>query len=90
VRDCSPTDFIKELTQLFLGVTCDHSLGGSQVFTMFTKYLMKKRGAPGGLGCSKSAQNGHNFLLSVRQPAQNSKQTMTKDAQKHFGSVLGY
>ena len=90
VRACSPTDFIKELTQLFMRVTCDHSLGGSQVFTMFTKYLLKKRGAPEGPGCSKSAQNGHKFLLSVRQPTQNSEQTTTEDAQKHFGNVLGY
>jgi hypothetical protein len=90
VGACSPTDFIKELAQLFMGVTCDHSLGGSQVFTMFYKCLLKKRGAPGGPGCSKSAQNGHNFLLSVRKPAQNNKQTKTKDAQKHFGSVFGY
>ena len=73
-----------------MGVTCDHSLGGSQVFTMFTKYLLKKRGAPGGHRGSKSAQNGQNFLLSVRKPAQNSKQTKRKDAQKHFGSVFGY
>jgi hypothetical protein len=35
-------------------------------------------------------QNGQSFLLSVRQPAQNSEQTKIKDAQKHFGSVLGY
>ena len=73
-----------------MGMTCDHSLGESQVFTLFYKCLLKKRGALGGIGCSKSAQNGHNFLLSIRQPAQNNKQTMTKDAQKHFGSVLGY
>jgi hypothetical protein len=90
VRDCSPTDFNKELTQIFMGVTCDHSLGGSHVFTMFIKYLLKKRGAPEGPGCSKSDQNRQNFLLSVHQPAKNNKQKMTKYAQKYFGSVLGY
>jgi hypothetical protein len=42
VGACSPIDFIKEITQLFIGVTCYHSLGGSQVFTMFYKYLLKK------------------------------------------------
>jgi hypothetical protein len=47
VGACSPTDFIKETTQLFIGVTCDHSLGGSQVFTMFYKYLLKKGVPPG-------------------------------------------
>jgi hypothetical protein len=31
-----------------MGVTCDHSLGGSQVFTMFYKYLLKK-GVPLGV-----------------------------------------
>ena len=35
-------------------------------------------------------QNGQSFLLSVCQPAQNSEQKKIKDAQKHFGSVLGY
>jgi hypothetical protein len=90
VGACSPTYFIKELAQLFIGVTYDHSLGGSQVFTTFYKCLLKKMGAPGGPGCSKSAQNRQNFLLSVRKPAENSKQTKTKDAQKHFGSVFGY
>jgi hypothetical protein len=33
-------------------VTCDHSLGGSQVFTMLYKGLLNKIGAPEGLGCS--------------------------------------
>jgi hypothetical protein len=42
VGACSPIDFIKEVTQLFMGVTCDHSLRGSQFFTMFYKYLLKK------------------------------------------------
>jgi hypothetical protein len=33
-------------------VSCDHSLGGSQVFTMLYKDLISKMGAPGGPGCS--------------------------------------
>jgi hypothetical protein len=41
-RACSPIDFIKELAQNFKEVTCDHSLGGSQVFTMFYKCLLCK------------------------------------------------
>jgi hypothetical protein len=39
---CIPTDFIKEITNMFFGMTCDHSLGGSQVFTKSYKYLLKK------------------------------------------------
>ena len=42
VTACSPTDFIKELAQNFKEVTCDHSLGWSQVFTMFYKCLLCK------------------------------------------------
>jgi hypothetical protein len=84
VGACSPTDFIKETTQLFIGVTCDHSLGGSQVVTMFYKYLFKKGGAPGGPGCSKSTQNGQNFLLSVSKPAK----TESKQKQKMAKNTL--
>ena len=46
-RACSPTDFIEELSQNFMEVTCDHSLGGSQVFTMFYKCLLCKGVLPG-------------------------------------------
>jgi hypothetical protein len=42
VGACSPIDFINEITKLFFGMTCDHSLGGSQVFTKFYKCLLKK------------------------------------------------
>jgi hypothetical protein len=47
VRVCRPIDFIKELAQIFKEVTCDHSLGGSQVFTMFYKCLLCKGVLPG-------------------------------------------
>ena len=87
---CSPTDFIKETTQLFTGVTCDHSLKGVTSLYNVLQVFIEERGVPEGLECSKSAQNGHNFLLSVRKPAQNNKQTKTEDGQKHFGSVFGY
>jgi hypothetical protein len=46
VGACSPTDFINEFTKLFFGMTCDHSLGVSQVFTRFHKLLLKKGGLP--------------------------------------------
>jgi hypothetical protein len=42
VGACIPTDFINEITKLFFETTCDHSLEGSQVFTRFYKFLLKK------------------------------------------------
>jgi hypothetical protein len=42
VGACSPTDFINGFTIIFFGVTCDHSLGGSQVFTKFPMNLFVK------------------------------------------------
>jgi hypothetical protein len=86
VGACSPIDFIKEITQLFIGVTCDHSTSLYNVLQVF----IEEKGAPRGSRCFKSAQNGHNFLLSVRKPAQNGNQTKTEDGQIHFGSVFGY
>ena len=44
--DGSPTDFINGITKIFFGVTCDHSFGGSQEFTMFTMSLLIKRVLP--------------------------------------------
>jgi hypothetical protein len=38
----APLILLMQITRLFIGVTCDHSLGGSQVFTMFYKCLLKK------------------------------------------------
>jgi hypothetical protein len=38
----APLILLMQITKLFVGVTCDHSLGGSQVSTMFYKYLFKK------------------------------------------------
>jgi hypothetical protein len=75
---------------MLIGMSCEHSLGGSQALTKFCKSFTKFYDASGGPECSQSAQNGQNLLLSVHQPAQNSKQTKIKDAQKHFRSVLGY
>jgi hypothetical protein len=90
VGACSPTDFIKEVTQLFMGVSCDHSLRGVTSLYNVLQVFIEERGAPGGPGCSKSTQNRQNFLLSVRKPVQNSEQTKTEDGQTHFGSVFGY
>jgi hypothetical protein len=75
---------------MLIGMSCEHSLGGSQALTKFCKSFTKFYDASGGPECSQSAQNGQNLLLSVHQPAQNNKQTKIKDAQRHFRSVLGY
>jgi hypothetical protein len=53
VGACSPTDFINEFTKIFFGMTCDHSLGGSQVFTRLYKLLLKKGGPPDAPNLSK-------------------------------------
>ena len=89
---CSPTDFIVrlQLTMLFFGITCDHSLGWSRLTSVYKVYneFIDQEGAPRGLEKSKSAQNRQSFPLDVRKLAPNNKQTEAKDAQKDFGSVL--
>jgi hypothetical protein len=36
-----PLFLLMRFTMILLGATCDHSLGGSQVLTMFSKSLLK-------------------------------------------------
>ena len=81
VRACSPTDFIKELTQIFMGATCDHSLGGSQVFTMFYKYLLKK-GVPSGVSDAPNPPKtdiiSSYMFTNLHKTASKQRQKMTK------------
>ena len=51
-----PLILLMRFTMILLGVTCDHSLGGSQVFTMFQKSLLKNGvllGVPNALNLQK-------------------------------------
>jgi hypothetical protein len=84
VGACSPTDFINGFTTIFFGVTCDHSLGGSQVFTMFPMSLFVKLMLPGVPDSANPPKFG-SLPLAVRKPAKNSKVNGAKDAQKGIG-----
>jgi hypothetical protein len=82
VGACSPTDFIKEPAQLFMGVTCDHSLGWSHVFTMFYKYLLKKGVPPrvsDAQNLPKTDRNSSYLFADLRKTASKQRQKMAKN-----------
>jgi hypothetical protein len=68
-----------------LGTTCDHSLGGSQVFTRFPDEFIEEGVLLGVPDAPNLQKIGQSFSLSVRKPAQNSKLVGAKDAQKAVG-----
>jgi hypothetical protein len=58
-------------------------IDGSTSFASL-EWFIEVQGASGGSRSSNSAKIGQRFPLFVHKPAQNSKQTKTKDAQKHL------
>jgi hypothetical protein len=82
VGACSPTNFINEITQLFIGVTCDHSLGVSQIFTMFYKCLLKKGVLPGVLDAPNPSKMDRIFFYlfaNLHKTASKQRQKMVKN-----------
>ena len=68
-----------------MGTNCDHSVGGSQVFTRFP-YEFIEEGVLLGVPDAPNLQKiGQSFSLSVHKPAQNKKLTGEKDARKAVG-----
>jgi hypothetical protein len=76
---CSPTDFIKDITQLFIGVTCDHSLGVSQVFTIFYKCLLKKGVLSDAPNLPKMDRISSYLFANLHNTESKQRQKMTKN-----------
>jgi hypothetical protein len=90
VGACSPTDFINEIYESLFWSDLGPFIRGVTSLYKVLKVFIEEWDASGDPRCSNSAKFRQSILLSARKPAQNSKQTKTKDGQKHFGSVFSY
>jgi hypothetical protein len=82
VRACSPTDFIKELAQIFMGVTCDHSLGGHKSLQCFTNVYCRKRvplGVPDAPNPLKTDITSSYLFVNLHKTTSKQRQKMPKN-----------
>jgi hypothetical protein len=66
-------------------MTCDHSLGGSQVFTRFPDEFIEEGVLLGVPDAPNLQKNGQSLPLAVCKPAKNNKLIGAKDAQNAIG-----